>query len=78
MKVNQVVNGGNVKAGFIPEEGKPQQRRVKEKAGDEDAGKNVDWARTRALRWRSFRQSWVRYAGLKLFSLGSLFPVRDG
>src|SRR5215469_5406476 len=39
--VSQVVSGGNVIAGFIPEEGQPQQGQMKTENGDKDEGKNL-------------------------------------
>jgi len=34
--MRQIVRGRNVKAGFIPEKGKAQQRRVQQKNDDKD------------------------------------------
>src|SRR5215472_2173251 len=39
--VSQVVSGGNVIAGFIPEEGQAQQGQMKNENGNKDEGKNL-------------------------------------
>ena len=38
VRMREIVSGRNVEAGFIPEEGKPQQRRVQQKNDDKDQG----------------------------------------
>jgi hypothetical protein len=39
--MDQVIGRGNVVAGFIPEKGKAQQRRVKKKEHNEENGKDT-------------------------------------
>ena len=36
VRMRQIVSGRNVEAGFVPEEGQPQQRRVQQKDNDKD------------------------------------------
>ena len=36
VRMHEIVSGGNVETGFVPEKGKAQQRRVQQKNDDKD------------------------------------------
>lgn len=56
VELDQIVGGRNVIAGFIPEEGKPQQRGVKNKDCGKDDGEDVDRMKTRWSIWQGLWQ----------------------
>src|SRR6476646_5000353 len=61
MRMGEIVCGWKVEAGFIPEKGKPQQRRVQQKNDDKDQRIKAPEREFR-LFVSSWRDQWLRFS----------------